>query len=313
MLLFLERVQHLLDAFLEVAAVARAGDEGAQVQGKDTRRLQGLGHVARMDAKGQALGERRLADAGFTDEQRVVLAAPAEHLDHALDLVLAANQRIDLPARRLGHEVRRIGLQRLARRGGLAIPGSRHARLVPAVGDGAQERQPIEPLLAQEVRGVAVLLLEQEDEQGAGLHLAGTGRGRVDDGTLHDPVEADGGLGLDGPAPGYGGEGPLQHLVEVRPQAHDIHATAFQQSVRLAVLEQRGEQVLEADEVVSAVRRHAEGTADALECFGSEGYGLSAHGCAPSGSGSTVTRSGNSCSSASFCVACCRVSATSRV
>jgi hypothetical protein len=45
---------------------------------------------------GQAFGDGGLADAGIADEQRVVLAAAAQDLDRALDLGIAADQRIDL-------------------------------------------------------------------------------------------------------------------------------------------------------------------------------------------------------------------------
>ena len=47
------------------------------------------------DAPGQALGDRRLADARIADEKRVVLLAAAENLDGAVDLGLAADQRVD--------------------------------------------------------------------------------------------------------------------------------------------------------------------------------------------------------------------------
>ena len=57
---------------------------------------QDLGHLALDDAPRQAFGDRGLADAGLADQQRVVLAPAAQHLDHALELVLAADQRIDL-------------------------------------------------------------------------------------------------------------------------------------------------------------------------------------------------------------------------
>ena len=99
--LLLQLRDHGLQALLEVAAVLGAGDQRAEVQRPDRRRLQHLGHVAFDDALGQAFGERGLADAGFADVQRIVLAAAAQHLDRALDFVLAADQRIDLalPAR----------------------------------------------------------------------------------------------------------------------------------------------------------------------------------------------------------------------
>ena len=61
------------------------------------------GHVARDDPVGQALGDRRLADAGLADQGRVVLGLPAEDLDDPLDLLLAADDGIELAgARGLG-------------------------------------------------------------------------------------------------------------------------------------------------------------------------------------------------------------------
>ena len=44
---------------------------------------------------GEPFGHRRLADAGVADEHRVVLAAAAEHFDRALQLLGAADQRIE--------------------------------------------------------------------------------------------------------------------------------------------------------------------------------------------------------------------------
>ena len=46
-------------------------------------------------ARRQPFGHRGLADAGVADEHRVVLAAPAQHFDGALQLVGAADQRIE--------------------------------------------------------------------------------------------------------------------------------------------------------------------------------------------------------------------------
>ena len=64
--------------------------------------LQVLRHVAGDDLLRQALDDRRLADAGLADDHRVVLGAPVEDLHHALDLVVAADHRVELAlARRL--------------------------------------------------------------------------------------------------------------------------------------------------------------------------------------------------------------------
>ena len=97
---FAEPLEHLLHALLEVAAIARAGEQRAEVERVDLRVLEHIGHVALVDAQRQTLGERRLADARLADEQRVVLPPPAQHLDHPLELERAADQRIDLPVAR---------------------------------------------------------------------------------------------------------------------------------------------------------------------------------------------------------------------
>ncbi len=93
----------LLEPLLELAAVLRAGHERADVEGEDALVGEGLGDVAADDAMGQALRDGRLADAGLADEGRVVLAAPREDLDDALDLLLATDDRVELArARGLG-------------------------------------------------------------------------------------------------------------------------------------------------------------------------------------------------------------------
>ena len=46
--------------------------------------------------RARPFGDRGLADAGVADEQRIVLLPPAQHLDGAIDLGVAADQRVDL-------------------------------------------------------------------------------------------------------------------------------------------------------------------------------------------------------------------------
>ncbi|MNH41151.1 hypothetical protein D3C79_1025920 [compost metagenome] len=77
---------------------------------------QQVGHLAIDDTLGQAFGDSRLADAGLTDQQRVVLAPTGKDLRYALDLKLATDQRVDAPLTGLLVEVAGIGIQRIARR-----------------------------------------------------------------------------------------------------------------------------------------------------------------------------------------------------
>ena len=51
------------------------------------------------DAVGETFHNRCLADAGFADENRVVLAAAGENLRDATDLGVAADDGIDFPWR----------------------------------------------------------------------------------------------------------------------------------------------------------------------------------------------------------------------
>ena len=89
-------LEHGLQALLELAAVLRAGDQRAEIERAAALVAQRLGHVAARDALGDALDDGGLADAGLADEHRVVLGAAAEDLDRAADLLVAADDRIEL-------------------------------------------------------------------------------------------------------------------------------------------------------------------------------------------------------------------------
>ena len=86
----------LLEALLELAAVLGAGDERADVEGQDPLVEQDVRHVAGHDAVGEPLGDGGLADARLADQRRVVLRLAAQDLDDPLDLLLAADDRIEL-------------------------------------------------------------------------------------------------------------------------------------------------------------------------------------------------------------------------
>ena len=96
-------LEHLLQALLEVTAVAAAGHERAEVERVELLVLERLGHLALDDRLGEALDDGGLADAGLPDEHRVVLGAAGEDLHDPLDLLLAPDDRVELAlARGLG-------------------------------------------------------------------------------------------------------------------------------------------------------------------------------------------------------------------
>lgn len=58
------------------------------------RAFEFVGHIACVDALGQAVDRCGLADTGFADMQDVVFVLAAQDADGAFNLILAANQRI---------------------------------------------------------------------------------------------------------------------------------------------------------------------------------------------------------------------------
>ena len=109
----LDLLEDGLEALLELAAELGAGDERAEVERDDPLVLQRLRHVAAHDALGEALHDRGLADARLADEDRVVLRPARQHLDHPPDLLVAADDRVQLAGAGLGGEVAAVLLERL--------------------------------------------------------------------------------------------------------------------------------------------------------------------------------------------------------
>ena len=191
-LMLLDLLHHLLEALLEVAAIARAGEQRAHVERKHRRALEHLGHVGIDDLAGEALGDRGLADARVADQQRIVLLPPAKDLDRALDLRFAADQRIDAPVAGLAVEIDAIGIQgaflllgfsavfrilRLARLG-LLVGAPRQAgavRMAGALGDAVADVIDRvvagHVLLLQEEGGVGLAFGEDRDQNVRSGHL----------------------------------------------------------------------------------------------------------------------------------------------
>ena len=102
-----------LEPLLELAAVLRAREQRTDVERPDTLALEPLGDVARDDPLREALDDRGLADSGLADQDRVVLRTAREDLDHAPDLLVAADDRVELAGLRERGEVAPVLLERL--------------------------------------------------------------------------------------------------------------------------------------------------------------------------------------------------------
>src|SRR6185437_5652285 len=125
-------LHHLLEALLELAAVLGTGHQGREVERVDLLVLQELRHLVRADARGEALDDGGLADAGLADQDRVVLRAARQDLHHALDLRLAADDRVELA---LGGLLRQVPAELVEELRALRLlAGTRAAALLPATG-----------------------------------------------------------------------------------------------------------------------------------------------------------------------------------
>ena len=123
--------------------------------------LQRLGDVARDDPLREALDDRGLPDAGLADQHGVVLRAAGQHLDHAPDLVVAADHGVELAAAREVGEVAAVALEDLVLLLGVRVGD---ALTAADLRERGEDRVPLEPRLAQDRRRAGDAL-EQREQQ----------------------------------------------------------------------------------------------------------------------------------------------------
>src|SRR6202022_2870113 len=140
-----------------------------------------LGHITLRDPLSKPFGDGRLAYAGLTNQDRVVLGPAGEHLDDAADLLLATDDRVELALACQGGEISRVLLQRLelGLRRGIGYAG-RAANL----GEGLEQLLARDAVPLENLCPFAVRLLDDSEQQVLGrevlvlepLHLR---RGRI--------------------------------------------------------------------------------------------------------------------------------------
>ncbi len=168
---FGDRLQHRLQAIFELAPILGPRNQSAHVEGVNTAAAQRLGDIARDDALGETLDDGGLAHPRLADQDRVVLGSSREHLDHATDLVRAADDGIQLALEGgVGQVARillkglvavfRVGIVRFLGSADLLQNGSQlfagHAPALQEVGAASVERAQGE----EEMFGGNVLVLE---------------------------------------------------------------------------------------------------------------------------------------------------------
>ncbi len=160
-----EIVEHRLQPLLELAAELRACNQRAQIQCQDSLGLDPFGHFSVDDALSEPFDDGRLADARFADEHGVVLGSALEHLDGPAYLVVAPDDRIELPLLGASREVDCIFIERLT--GVLGI-GVVHLRTAADLFDRLLERALDRPGALQHTAEIAAVLARRQHEQLAG-------------------------------------------------------------------------------------------------------------------------------------------------
>ncbi len=155
-----ELLHDRFQALLELTAVLRAGDDERDVEGEDALVGQEVGHIAVDHFLGEALDDRRLSDTGLPDEHRVVLRPAAEHLLHALELVVASNQRVEYVLhRRFGQVAAELRQQRRL------LHARQRRLLIEELDDVLADGVEAHPLLHEDGGGDAALFTEDPEQQ----------------------------------------------------------------------------------------------------------------------------------------------------
>ncbi|GBC78646.1 hypothetical protein HRbin08_02142 [bacterium HR08] len=158
----LDLAEHGLQALLEFAPVFRPRDERAHVQLNDALVLQPLGDIAPHDPLREPLDDGRLADARLPDQHRIVLRPTREDLHHAPDLLIAPDDRIQLPLSGEFGQIAPIALERLVGRLGRR---TRHPLRAANLLQRLHHPIPIQPQIEQDAPGGSAAPLFQDRQQ----------------------------------------------------------------------------------------------------------------------------------------------------
>ncbi len=203
-------------------------------------------------------------------------------LDGALDLLLAADQRVDLAGHGLLVEVDAVvGERVLVPPAGLVLALLLVVRLVgvgaldralggaagglgDAVADEVDGVEPGHVLELEEIDGVGLALREQGDEDVGAGDLVAAGGLDVDGGALDDTLEAGGGLGVARAVGGEPGEVLVEELGEVGAQLVEVDPAGAQHGGGVGVVGEPEQEVLERGVLVPAVAGERQGAVQRL-------------------------------------------------
>ncbi|SVK46793.1 Protein of uncharacterised function (DUF3170) [Acinetobacter baumannii] len=179
-------VDQRFQARFEFAPHARPGLHAPQIQRQQPGALQQRRHLPLGYLAGQRFRHRRFADPGFANQNRVVLPATQQDIDHLAQLRFAANHRVDFTVARLAGQIGAPFIENIDRLGRLRriavgavdlfflflmLDGLRQNRRI--IVEQLRDRQFFE-LVAQPVQAALQRgILQNADQDMNGAHPAG--------------------------------------------------------------------------------------------------------------------------------------------
>ena len=100
------------DALLKLSAIFCAGNHQREIERDDALVQQNFRHVALRDFLRETFDNRSFANASFAEQNRIIFRAAAKDLNHALDFIFAADDRIHVA---LARDFREVAAKRLER------------------------------------------------------------------------------------------------------------------------------------------------------------------------------------------------------
>ena len=155
-------LEQRLEAVFKLAAKLGAGDHAAEVERDDALVLEDFRHVAVDDAARESFDDGGFADAGFADEDRIILGPAREHLHHAANLLVAADDRVELALARQVGQVFAVFFERLELALGVLVGDALDAA---HGGEGLQHASWVAPMRGERVAHRVALGLGEREQQ----------------------------------------------------------------------------------------------------------------------------------------------------